>query len=264
MDKSNSSRKLSNKVAIITGAAQGSGAAIAEVFAQAGADLVLIDLKAQRVQELGERLSSEYGLEVKAEYADVTCADTIRCLTENVASHFGKIDILVNNAGVNVFSDPLSLSDDDWNRCFTSNLSGAWICARSVLPYMLSQGRGSIINIASVHGHKIVPGAFPYSVAKHALIGLTKALAIEYAAQGIRVNSISPGLINTPIADAHFALHDDPAAARAGMVALIPCKRIGEPDEVAETALFLAGDDATFINAADIVIDGGRSQLYHE
>jgi NAD(P)-dependent dehydrogenase (short-subunit alcohol dehydrogenase family) len=129
---------------------------------------------------------------------------------------------------------------------------------------MLARGAGSIVNIASVHGHKIIPGAFPYPVAKHGLIGLTRALGIEYAARGIRVNSISPGLILTPIAEAGFAAAPDPAAERRRQAELLPCKRIGEPEEVAYTALFLASDEARFINAADILIDGGRSQLYHE
>lgn len=128
----------------------------------------------------------------------------------------------------------------------------------------LDRGAGSIVNIASVHGHKIIPGAFPYPVAKHGLIGLTRALGIEYAARGIRVNSISPGLILTPIAEAGFAAAPDPEAERRRQAELLPCKRIGEPEEVAYTALFLASDEARFINATDILIDGGRSQLYQE
>ncbi len=129
---------------------------------------------------------------------------------------------------------------------------------------MLSIGHGSIVNIASVHGHKIIPHCFPYPVAKHGLIGLTKALGIEYAARGIRVNSISPGLVLTAIAEAGFAAAPDPEAERRKQTEILPNKRIGEPREIAYTALFLASDEARYINAADIRIDGGRSQLYHE
>jgi NAD(P)-dependent dehydrogenase (short-subunit alcohol dehydrogenase family) len=129
---------------------------------------------------------------------------------------------------------------------------------------MLAQRAGAIVNIASVHAHKIIPGAFPYPVAKHGLIGLTRALGIEYAAQGIRVNSISPGLILVPRVEAWFASSADPAAKRREQAELLPCKRIGTPEEVAYTVLFLASDEARFINATDILIDGGRSQIYHD
>jgi len=129
---------------------------------------------------------------------------------------------------------------------------------------MLARGGGSIVNIASVHAHKIIPDCFPYPVAKHALIGLTRALGLQYAARGVRVNSISPGLILTEAIEASFAASPDPAAERTRQTALLPCKRIGEPDEVAYTALFLASDEARYINATDILVDGGRSQLYHE
>ena len=190
--------------------------------------------------------------------------DLIDAMVAAGVERFGGIDVLVNNAGINVFSDPLKLSEDDWARCLSVDLEGAWHCARAVLPHMLARGAGSIVNIASVHGHKIIPGAFPYPVAKHGLIGLTRALGIEYAARGIRVNSISPGLILTPIAEAGFAAAPDPEAERRRQAELLPCKRIGEPEEVAYTALFLASDEARFINATDILIDGGRSLLYHE
>jgi NAD(P)-dependent dehydrogenase (short-subunit alcohol dehydrogenase family) len=129
---------------------------------------------------------------------------------------------------------------------------------------MLERGAGNIVNIASVHGHKIIPGCFPYPVAKHALIGLTRSLGIEYAARGIRVNSISPGLIMTESAAAWLASCPDPQAERARQESLLPNRRIGEPEEVAYTALFLASDEARFINATDILIDGGRSQVYHD
>ncbi|MDU6078742.1 MAG: SDR family oxidoreductase [Pantoea sp.] len=171
---------------------------------------------------------------------------------------------LINCAGVNVFRDALALTDDDWQRCINVNLQGPYNLIRSVLPGMLKRHYGNIVNVASVHGHKIIPGAFPYPVAKHGLIGLTRSLGVEYASQGIRINSISPGLIMTPAAEAWLASCPDPAAERQRQQNLLPCKRIGEPDEVAYTALFLASDEARFINATDIVIDGGRSQVYHD
>lgn len=248
------SERLQNKIAIVTGAASGIGAAIAKLFAEHGARVIGLDLNPS--MGAGERLQHLI--------VDVTDVDGVAAAVNQVLEEHGRIDVLVNNAGADVFSDPLALSDADWERCLALNLKGTWNTSRAVLPAMLSQGAGSIVNIASVHGHKIIPGAFPYPVAKHGLIGLTRSLGIEYAARGIRVNSISPGLILVPRIEAWFAASSDPEAKRREQTELLPCKRIGTPEEVAYTALFLASDEARFINATDILIDGGRSQLYHE
>ena len=129
---------------------------------------------------------------------------------------------------------------------------------------MLSRGSGAIVNIASTHSFSIIPGCFPYPVAKHGLLGLTRALGIDYAARGIRVNAIAPGYIETQIAIDYWNTFPDPAAERQRTYDFHPPKRIGKPEEVAMTALFLASDEASFINAACIVIDGGRSVLYHD
>ncbi len=129
---------------------------------------------------------------------------------------------------------------------------------------MVERRRGAIVNIASTHSFKIIPGCFPYPVAKHGVIGLTRALGIEYAAQGVRVNAIAPGYIETQLVLDHWNAQPDPAAAREATYALQPPRRIGRPDEVAMTAVFLASDEAPFINASCITVDGGRSALYHD
>ena len=245
------SGRLSGKVALVTGAANGIGAATATLFAREGATVVGLDRLPAAARDDG----------VTHHLADITDAAAIDAVVRSVRDQHGRIDVLVNNAGADVFSEPLSLSDDDWQRCLDLNLKGAWHLCRAVLPAMLAQGAGSIVNIASVHGHKIIAGCFPYPVAKHGLIGLTRSLGIEYAARGIRVNSISPGLILVPRIEAWF---EREPAARARQTALLPPRRIGTPEEVAYTALFLASDEARFINATDIAIDGGRSQLYHD
>ena len=245
------SGRLSGKVVLVTGAANGIGAATATLFAREGATVVGLDRLPAAARDDG----------VTHHLADITDAAAIDAVVRSVRDQHGRIDVLVNNAGADVFSEPLSLSDDDWQRCLDLNLKGAWHLCRAVLPAMLAQGAGSIVNIASVHGHKIIPGCFPYPVAKHGLIGLTRSLGIEYAARGIRVNSISPGLILVPRIEAWF---EREPAARARQTALLPPRRIGTPEEVAYTALFLASDEARFINATDIAIDGGRSQLYHD
>ena len=255
-------QRLAGKVALVTGSTLGIGAATARLFAREGARVVLNshvdDAAAQRI---ADELGPERALFVQADVADDAA---VQAMVARAVERFGRVDVLVNNAGRNFFNDPLALTMEQWRHCMSVDLEGAWHCARAVLPGMLEGGGGSIVNIASVHGHKIIPGCFPYPVAKHALIGLTRALGLQYAARGVRVNSISPGLILTEAIEASFAASADPAAERARQTALLPCKRIGEPGEVAYTALFLASDEARYINAADILVDGGRSQLYHE
>ena len=255
-------QRLAGKVALVTGSTLGIGAATARLFAREGARVVLNS----HVDDAGaRRIADEFGPE-RALFvqADVADESAVQAMVARAVARFGRVDVLVNTAGRNFFNDPLALTMDQWRHCMSVDLEGAWHCARAVLPGMLERGGGSIVNIASVHGHKIIPDCFPYPVAKHALIGLTRALGLQYAARGVRVNSISPGLILTEAIEASFAASADPAAERARQTALLPCKRIGEPDEVAYTALFLASDEARYINASDILVDGGRSQLYHE
>jgi NAD(P)-dependent dehydrogenase (short-subunit alcohol dehydrogenase family) len=246
--------RLRDKVAIVTGSARGIGAAVVALFTTEGAQVVGVDRQPARSAMDG----------VLNLTGDVTRPEQVTAAIATTLARFGHIDVLVNNAGVNVFSAPLELADSDWDRCLDVDLKAAWTVSKAVLPPMLRQGSGSIINIASVHGHRITPGSFPYPVAKHGLIGLTRALGIEYAARGIRVNSISPGFILTPQAKEWLAAQPDPEKERRRQQDLLPCKRLGTPEEVAYTALFLASDEARFINAADILIDGGRTQLYHE
>ncbi|MDR7267437.1 NAD(P)-dependent dehydrogenase (short-subunit alcohol dehydrogenase family) [Pelomonas saccharophila] len=252
--------RLQGKVALVTGSTQGIGKAIARLFVAEGAKVILNGLAADEalgaalVQELGE----ENALFIATDIADEAA---VRAMAAHGAERFGTINVLINNAGMDVFAEPLAMTTAQWQRCFAVDLDGAMHCSRAVLPGMLEQGGGSIVNVASVHGHRIIPNAFPYPVAKHALIGMTKALGIQYAAHNIRVNSISPGLILSERVVEWLARSPEDARRQ---VELLPPKRIGEPVEVAYTALFLASDEARFINATDILIDGGRSQLYHE
>ncbi|MFN3862154.1 MAG: SDR family oxidoreductase [Roseateles sp.] len=255
-----SAPRLAGKVVLVTGANQGIGRAVARLFVAEGAKVVVNDL---RRSEHSEALLAELG-EANALFAAADIADeaAVRTMVAQGAERFGTIDVLVNNAGMNVFTEPLAMTAAQWRHCFAVDLEGAMHCCRAVLPGMLAAGGGSIVNIASVHGHRIIPDSFPYPVAKHALIGMTKALGIQYAARNVRVNSISPGLIRSErVVEWLQSLPPEDAQRQ---VDLLPPKRIGEPIEVAYTALFLASDEARFINATDILIDGGRSQLYHE
>jgi NAD(P)-dependent dehydrogenase (short-subunit alcohol dehydrogenase family) len=250
--------RLQDKVALVTGSTLGIGKAVARRFVAEGARVIA---NSHRDDEAAASLRGELGDRALFVQADIADAAAVQAMVARGIAHFGRVDILVNNAGMDMFTDPLKMTPDQWRRCFAVDLDGAWNCCRAVLPAMLERGAGSIVNIASVHGHKIIPGCFPYPVAKHALVGLTRSLGIEYAARGVRVNSISPGLILTERVQAW--LDSDPAEARR-QTEILPCKRVGLPEEVAYTALFLASDEARFINASDILIDGGRSQLYHD
>jgi NAD(P)-dependent dehydrogenase (short-subunit alcohol dehydrogenase family) len=254
--------RLKNKVVVVTGSTQGIGRAIARLFLAEGASVVLNSrADDEHARAARDELAGPNMMYVRA---DVSDREQVEAMVAQAIERFGRVDVVVNNAGVNMFTDPLEMTAEQWQRCFAVDLEGAWNVTRAALPSMLAQGAGNVVNIASVHGHKIIPGCFPYPVAKHALIGLTRSLGIEYAARGIRVNSISPGLIMTESAAAWLASCPDPEAERKRQENLLPVKRIGEPEEVAYTALFLASDEARFINATDIVIDGGRSQIYHD
>ncbi|MDQ7976585.1 SDR family oxidoreductase [Paraburkholderia sp. SARCC-3016] len=268
--------RLAGKVALITGAGRGIGAAIAHAFAREGAAVVLAELDIDTAQQTAREIEAAAastnaganhgagGARVLAVRTDVTQSASVQHAVDEAQRAFGPLDVLVNNAGINVFCDPLTMTDDDWRRCFAVDLDGVWNGCRAALPGMVERGRGSIVNIASTHSFKIIPGCFPYPVAKHGVIGLTRALGIEYAPRNVRVNAIAPGYIETQLTREWWDNQPDPAAARQATLDLQPMKRIGRPEEVAMTAVFLASDEAPFINASCITVDGGRSALYHD
>jgi NAD(P)-dependent dehydrogenase (short-subunit alcohol dehydrogenase family) len=252
--------RLDGEVAIVTGGGQGIGGAISRRFAAEGARVVL----AQRTLEVAEGLAADIrttGGAALAVRADITRRDDIDALVSRTVDAFGAPTILVNNAGIAVFQDPLELTTEQWARCFAVDLDAAWWMTQAVLPHLLAAGRGSVINIASVHSFHIIPGCFPYPVAKHGLIGLTRALAAEYSARGVRVNAICPGYIETQNIVDYFATFPDPDAERARCGGLHAIGRIGDPDEVAGPALFLASSDASFITGEALMVDGGMSMV---
>lgn len=256
-------QRLSGKTAIITGAGRGIGASIAQRFAEEGASVAIFEIDDVTGRAHAETISDAGG---RAAFykCDVTNSDSVEHAVAAASVDLGPVNVLVNNAGANVFYKPHEMPPEEWERCLRLDLDAAWICARAVLPGMRKQKSGSIVNIASTHSFQIIPHTFPYPVAKHGLIGLTRALGIEYARDNVRVNAIAPGYIETQLALDYWAEFPDPEAERQKANDLHPPGRIGQPVEVANTAVFLASDEAPFINAETIAIDGGRSKLYHE
>ena len=254
--------RLEGKRIVVTGAAQGIGLAMAEIFIAEGASLFLIDRDGDLLSAETERLRAAGG-RIGHAAADIVDAAAIESAVTAATQEIGRPNALVNNAGVNVFFEPLKLSDADWQRCLDINLKGAWNCSRAVLPGLIEEGGGVILNIASTHAFTIVPHSFPYPVAKHALLGMTKALGLEYAGQGVRVNALAPGYVRTQKVVDYWNSFPDPLAAEADTLKLHPGGRIATPEEIAKAALFMISDECPFMNATCLTVDGGMTVLHH-
>jgi NAD(P)-dependent dehydrogenase (short-subunit alcohol dehydrogenase family) len=254
--------RLHTKRIMITGAAQGIGYAMAEAFAREGASLLLLDRDGALLAE-GARRLTKAGATLVTATADITDAMAVAKAVEMANGAIGPLNALVNNAGINVFSDPLESTEADWARCFDVNLKGAWNCCRAVLPGLIERGGGAILNIASTHAFTIIPHTFPYPLAKHALLGMTKSLGLEYAKHGVRVNALAPGYVATQKVIDYWNGFPDPEAAKAETLALHPGGRIATPEEIALAALFMISDECPFMNATCLTIDGGLSVQQH-
>ena len=257
-------RRLEDAIAMVTGSGQGIGFAIARRFAEEGATVVIAELDHALGKDAAERIAAETGSRVFAVATDVADPVSVAAAVREVETRLGAVTVLVNNAGIAVFRDPLEMTWDDWRLCMSVDLEGAWHCSREVLPGMLQAGDGAIINIISNHSFSVIPATFPYPVAKHGLLGMTRALALEYAGRGIAINAISPGYTDTQIAETVFAESGDPAAARAAVEAKQPVGRLCRPDEIAAVAAMLASHEVRFMIGENIVIDGGIAIRMYE
>ena len=248
-------RKLENKTAIITGAASGMGRAMAILFASEGAKVVVADLKQDMIDEV-VKIIHESGGRAMGLICDVSHEEDIKRLIDQTKQKYQTLDILINNAGVMDDFEPVhELSNEKWNRVMNINLNGPFYACRLAIPIMLEQGNGSIVNISSVGGLYGARAGMAYTTSKHAVIGMTKNIGFIYAQKGIRCNAIAPGGVNTNIGKSMGKPSDFGYSRCTAGGVLMP--RMGEADEIAKTALFLACDDSSFLNGAVITADGG-------
>ena len=247
--------RLQDKVAVVTGAADGIGHAIAKAFAAEGADVVMGDIDDARGEAAAAAIRAGGG-RARFRHCDVSSDDHIRGLIGAATDATGRIDILVNNAAIAIGGFPVhEMTDDQWHRLMAVNLTSVFRGCKHALPHMIAQRGGAIINIASAQGHIGLDGWTAYAGAKGAVMAMTRQMAVEFGPSGIRVNSISPGTIATPMNVGVVQQMGD-HVARA-WVKMHPIGRIGEPQEVAEAAVYLASDLAGFTTGIDLRVDGG-------
>ncbi|MBS0244789.1 MAG: glucose 1-dehydrogenase [Proteobacteria bacterium] len=247
-------RRLEGRVSLVTGAGNGIGRAIARAFAAEGAVVHLADLDGGAVETVRDEILSAGGKAV-AHATDVTKGQDVSALFRSVEAAYGKLDVLVSNAGINVRSDFRHLSEADWEKLRDVNLDGVVRMAREGFELLRKSGNASLINIASIMGWNGMRQLVAYSATKGAVIGLTKGLAVEFAPFNIRVNALCPGFVETALTARILKL---PAFTKA-LVDKTPMRRLGEPDEIAKAAVFLASDESSFVTGAELVVDGGMT-----
>lgn len=245
--------KLQGKIAIITGAADGIGLACARRFSEEGAFIVMVDINKDKLKAASENLNA-VGF-----CCDVRNTDAVSQLIKDVIADYGKIDILINNAAIAIGGNITEMSEEDWDMVLNTNLTSAYRFIKNVLPIMLEQKSGSVINMSSTQAHRSWHNWTAYAAAKGALISMTMQLAGQFGANNIRFNTISPGTIATPMLEKRVA--EEGEELLQSSVQMHAMERLGKPEEVAAVALLLAGDEASFINGADIKIDGGLCTL---
>jgi 3-oxoacyl-[acyl-carrier protein] reductase len=242
--------KLEGKVALVTGAAQGIGKAVALLLARNGADIVVSDINPEKAEETANEIKS-IGRNALAIQGNVANWNDVERMVETILEKFAKIDILVNNAGITRDKLILRMTEEDWDAVLDVNLKGTFHCTKAVVRHMAKQRSGKIVNIASVVGEMGNAGQANYSASKAGVIGLTKTVAREFAQRGININAIAPGYIQTPMTDAL------PEKAKEELKKLIPMERLGKPEDVAEAVLFLVSEESSYITGQVLNVNGG-------
>src|SRR6266852_2432339 len=244
--------RLIDRTAIVTGGGSGIGRAIAQLFASEGAQVVVADRMSARATDVANQIKTAGGRAIAVE-ADVTQAPEVAHMVALALATFGRLDILVNNAGRSEGDNILSIDEATWDFNLQLDLKGVFLCCKEVLPHLLAQKSGAIVNIASVNGLTGL-GEEAYSAAKAGVINLTQNMAIRYGQHGIRANVICPGTIRTPIWDARVARQPE---IFERLSSWYPVGRVGEPEDIAAAAVFLGSDEAAFVSGAVLAVDGG-------
>ncbi len=243
--------RLENKVAVITGAGSGIGAAIARAFVAEGARTALLDVNLPAAEEL----AAELGGDAAVFEADVTELDQLEAAADAVSERFGGIDALVNNAGIRIVKSFLDHTEEDWRRILDVNLTGQFLAAKAVVPHLITRGKGKVVNVASIAGIGGRPNRVAYVAAKFGIVGLTRALAMDLSANNICVNALCPSMIASPL---NISLAEDgeigPQWAKDNLA-----RRWGRPEDVAKVAVFLASDDADYVTGSEYRVDGGEA-----
>lgn len=252
-----SNENFIGKVAFVTGAASGIGRATALAFAHEGASVVVADVSEQGNQETA-RMIEEKGGRAIAVKCDVTRTEDVKVALEKTIEAFGRLDFAFNNAGIEPrnAAPTAEYEEEEWNRIIDINLRGVFLCMKHEIPLILKQGRGAIVNTSSGAGIIGIKGSPAYTAAKHGVIGLTKAAALDYASQNIRVNAVCPGYIDTPMMGRFTGGTDE---GRAKVIAEEPVGRMGKPEEIAAAVIWLCSDAAAFVVGHAMVIDGGQT-----
>ena len=248
--------RLDGKVAVVTGGCSGIGLATVRRFLEEGAKVVVGDLDDARGAELSDELGLTYV------HVDVTSKDEVDALFKTAKDTYGSVDIAFNNAGISPPEDDSILDTDldAWRKVQEVNLTSVYLCCKAALPYMLEQGKGSIINTASfVAVMGAATSQISYSASKGGVLSMSRELGVQFAREGVRVNALCPGPVNTPLLQELFAKDEERAARR---LVHVPMGRFGEPEEMANAVLFLASDESSFITASTFLVDGGISGAY--
>jgi NAD(P)-dependent dehydrogenase (short-subunit alcohol dehydrogenase family) len=248
------------KTAVVTGAASGIGRATAVLLAKGGYGVALVDIDASGIDQTLRSIESSSGV-AKAFRANVCDPHELGVMVREVLTSMGSPELLVNVAGVGIAATVLDTSDQDWNRIIDTNLTGPFLLTRAVLPLMLDNGSGVIVNVSSVAGIVGIPARAAYCASKAGLIGLTRAVAADYARHGVRCVAVCPGTVDTEWVDRVIAADEAPDATRRRMAARQLDGRMGTPEEIAATIAFIASDGGRFINGASVVADGGMTAV---
>ena len=251
-------QRLKGKVAFITGGGTGIGRACGLLFAGEGAKVALAGRRQEHLETVAREITNGGG-EALAVPCDVTLRASVEKALRSISARFGRLDIVVNNAGALKVGSAEETSDEEWNQILAVNLTGTFLVSRAALPELRKSGGGSIINIGSVLGLVAMKQRAAYAAAKGGVTLLTKAMALDHAREGIRVNCICPGITETELIRQMLAKLPDPDAARKARVELIPLGRFGRPEDVAHLALFLASDESSWLTGAALPLDGGMT-----